>query len=256
MTLRTLIVDDEPLAREGIRLRLEDVRDVEIVGLCATGREALTVLHRKHPNVLFLDVQMPGLDGFDVLRSMRLHPPPLVILITAYDHYAIQAFEAHALDYLLKPIDPDRFTHALDRARAQLQQRDLSSLGERLQTFLSTYPHTSKPYPERLTIKTHGRVSFVSIPDVEWIEAAGDYMELHTAQHTHLMRETMSNLLRQLDPQHFQRIHRSTIVQLRHVKELRATPQGEYRVHLYNGTVLRLSRSYRDSLQTALGTTL
>lgn len=256
MTIRALIVDDEPLAREGIRLRLGEADDVEIVGLCANGREAITALHLTHPNLLFLDVQMPGLDGFEVLRAMHLTPPPVVIFITAYDQYALQAFDAYALDYLLKPIDPDRFTRALDRARVQLQQRDLSKLGEHLQAFLQTHSLTSPSYPERLVIKAHGRVFFVPVADIEWIEAAGDYVELHTSAQTHLMRETMSNLLRQLDPTCFQRIHRSTIVQLRQVKELRATPQGEYRVHLYNGTILRLSRSYRESLQSALGTTL
>lgn len=257
MTIRALIVDDEPLAREGLRLRLEALPDVEVVGEWGTGREAVAAIVKDPPDLLFLDVQMPGLSGFDVLERVGPDRMPMVIFVTAYDEYALQAFDVHALDYLLKPIDQDRLTEALNRARLQFQQRDLQHLNQRLHALLDTLSGsnpTTKPL-ERLIIKTHGRVVFLPLDEIDWIEAAGDYVRLHVGSKTHLLRETMTRLARQLPPS-FQRIHRSTIVNLDSVRELRARDHGEYVVHLHDGTQLKLSRSYRDPFQTALGTSL
>lgn len=256
MPIRTLLVDDEPLAREGLRLRLETVPDVEIIGECSNGREAISAILRDEPDLLFLDVQMPGLSGFDVLEQVPAEQLPLVIFVTAYDQHALHAFEVHALDYLLKPIDQDRLREALDRARSQLQQQDLRHLNQQLSALLASLssPQNAKPL-ERLIIKTHGRVVFLPLTEVDWIEAAGDYVRLHAGQKTHLLRETMSHLATQL-PAHFQRIHRSTIVNLEQVRELRARDHGEYVVYLHDDTPLKLSRSYREAFQEALGTSL
>jgi len=261
MTIRTLIVDDEPLAREGIRLRLAAEPDVAVVGECGNGREAVAAIRRDAPDLILLDVQMPGLDGFDVLAEVGPERMPLVIFVTAYDQHALRAFEVHALDYLLKPIDQDRFTQAVQQARARLQQHDLTHLNRQLHALLDTLASpataaTDTGIPlQRLLIKTHGRIFFLPLDEVDWIEAAGDYVRLHAGPQRHLLRETMANLEQQL-PAHFQRIHRSIIVNLHQVRELRARDHGEYVVYLRDGTTLKLSRSYRERLQEALGTSL
>lgn len=257
MPIRTLIVDDEPLAREGLRLRLAAEPDVTVLGECGTGHEAVAAIRREAPDLLLLDVQMPGLDGFDVLARIGPERMPLVIFVTAYDEHALRAFEVHALDYLLKPIDENRLAEALERARRQFQQQHLDHLNHRLRALLETMqpPLPNKPPLDRLIVKSHGRVVFLPIEEVDWIEAAGDYVKLHAGEKAHLLRETMTHLAEQL-PAHFQRIHRSTIVNLHRVRELRSRDHGEYAVHLHDGTRLKLSRSYRDALQDALGASL
>ena len=255
MTIRAMIVDDEPLAREGLRLRLNALADVEVVAECSNGREAVSAILNKAPDLLLLDIQMPGWDGFDVIDRVGPEQMPLVIFVTAYDQHALRAFEVHAFDYLLKPIDQDRLHAALERARVQLQQHDYRQLNQRLHSLLNTLSAPREKTVQRLVIKTHGRVFFLPLDEVDWIEAAGDYVRLHAGPKTHLLRETMTRLAQQLPP-HFQRIHRSTIVNLDQVRELQARDHGEYVICLHDDTRLKLSRNYRDAFQEALGASL
>lgn len=267
MKIRTLIVDDEPLAREGIRLRLSEESDMEVVGEYGNGPEALAAIFREQPDLVFLDVQMPGMDGFEVLAHIGPEHMPAIIFVTAYDKYALQAFDVHALDYLLKPIDGDRFAASLDRVRETIRHNDLTEAGKRLLVLLNDLGFPSEPShsateveefserPERFVIKSRGRVYFLRVDEIDWIEAAGDYVCLHAGRTTHLLRQTMTAMETQLDSRHFQRIHRSTVVNLNRVRELRPADHGEYTVYLFDGTELKLSRSYRETFQKNLGMT-
>lgn len=245
--LRTIIVDDEPLARRGIRAQLEE-SDFEIVGECRNGLEAVTAIQKEAPDLVFLDVQMPELDGFGVLEALRPESLPAVIFVTAYDRYALQAFEVHALDYILKPIDPERFTRTLERARLQIQQKDIRELNRRLQNLLDDLKAGAK-YAERLVIKGGGRIVFLNVSEIDWIEAADNYVRLHTSRESHLMRETLSNLEKRLDPIRFARVHRSTIINVQRIKELHPLFRGEYEIVLKDGTRVSSGRNYRDRLQ-------
>jgi two-component system LytT family response regulator len=252
MKIRTLIVDDEALARERLRALLAPEPDLEIIGECADGAGAVEAIERDQPDLLFLDVQMPELDGFGVLEAARPARPPAVIFTTAFSQHALKAFEVHALDYLLKPFDRERLQVALGRARAQLRQAQAGALNEKLNALLTEM----RPQPQkvdRLVVKTGGRVMLVRTADVDWIESADNYVSLHVGPETHLLRETMAALEARLDPKHFMRISRSTIVNLERVKELQPMFHGDYAVILRNGTRLSLSRSYRDKLQHLLG---
>jgi two-component system LytT family response regulator len=253
--LTALIVDDEELARRGIRSRLEGVDDVEIAGECENGRTAVEAIRDREPDLVFLDVQMPGLDGFDVIEEIGADAMPVVIFVTAYDEHALRAFEVHALDYLLKPLDEDRFHDALDRARTRHAERSASDLSDRLATLLADVdpdretPEASASEPRsRFPVRTGGRIRFVDADDIRWVEAAGDYVRLHTGETTHLLRETMSGMEEQLDPDRFLRIHRSTIIDTDRLEELRPYGNNEYIVVLDDGTELKLSRTYRDDL--------
>ncbi len=250
--MRTLIVDDEPLARERIRTLLCDEPDIELVGECGDGKEAVSAIREKSPELLFLDVQMPEMDGFAVLRAVGPERVPAVVFVTAYDRYALRAFDVHALDYLLKPFDRERFQKALERARAQLGER--GTLGDRLLALPKDVKKVSK-HPERFVIKSAGRVFFLRADEIDWVEAAGNYVQLHVGPTTHLMRETMGRLEARLDPEKFVRIHRSTIVQVDRIKEMQPAFHGDYIVILQDGARLNLSRSYREKLQTLLGQT-
>ena len=250
--MRTLIVDDEPLARERFRTLLCDEPDIELVGECGDGKEAVSAIREKSPELLFLDVQMPEMDGFAVLRAVGPERVPAVVFVTAYDRYALRAFDVHALDYLLKPFDRERFQKALERARAQLGER--GTLGDRLLALLKDVKKVSK-HPERFVIKSAGRVFFLRADEIDWVEAAGNYVQLHVGPTTHLMRETMGRLEARLDPEKFVRIHRSTIVQVDRIKEMQPAFHGDYIVILQDGARLNLSRSYREKLQTLLGQT-
>ncbi|WP_420454298.1 LytR/AlgR family response regulator transcription factor [Rubrivirga sp.] len=253
--IEALIVDDEPLAREGLRLRLADVPDVEVVGTCASGREAVVAIGEHAPDLVFLDVQMPGLDGFDVLAELAPEQVPYVVFVTAYDVHALRAFECHALDYLLKPVDPDRLDVALDRARDQIQQRTLGHLDDRLRVALAALKQLGPAPGERFAVKSRGGIVLVPIEDVDWIEASGDYVTLHAGERAHLLRGTMAQMERRLGPT-FVRVHRSAMVRVDRVRELRTLDHGEYEVHLTSGARLKLSRSYRRDVQDALGATL
>lgn len=250
--MRTLIVDDEPLARERLRTLLRDEPDIELIGECADGKEAVSAIQGKNPELLFLDVQMPEMDGFAVLEAVGPERVPAVVFVTAYDRYALRAFDVHALDYLLKPFDRERFQKALERARAQVGER--GKLGDRLLALLKDIKDEPKR-PERFVIKSAGRVFFLRADEIDWVEAAGNYVQLHVGSATHLMRETMGGLETRLDPEKFVRIHRSAIVQVDRIKEMQPAFHGDYIVILQDGTRLNLSRSYREKLQALLGQT-
>jgi two-component system LytT family response regulator len=245
MKIRTLVVDDEPLARERLLRLLKDEPELELLGECGNGREALDALRRYAPDLVFLDVQMPELDGFAVLEELGPRQPPAVIFVTAYDQYALRAFDFHALDYLLKPFNRERFRQALSRARETIEHNRLGHFDQRL---LSLLEDMRQKHTERLVIKTAGRVFFLKTEDVDWIEAAGNYVKLHCGRDAHLLRETMSHLEARLDPNKFLRIHRSTLVNIDRIKELHPLFSGDYTVLLRNGAELILSRSYRDRL--------
>ncbi|MGH7595280.1 MAG: LytR/AlgR family response regulator transcription factor [bacterium] len=251
MKIHTLIVDDEPLARERIRALLADEPDIEMIGECANGHEAVGAIQRDKPDLLFLDVQMPELDGFDVLQMIGAERMPAIIFVTAYDQYALRAFDVHALDYLLKPFDRERFQKALQRARLQIQQAQDGDLTQRLLAFLENLQPERK-WLERLVIKSGGRVFFLKVEEIDWIEAAGNYVRLHAGRESHLLRETIKNLETQLDPKKFLRINRSTIVRIDRIKELQSWFNGEYAITLQDGARLTSSRGYREKLDALL----
>ena len=256
MTARTrvLIADDEPLARERLRTLLGAEDWVEVVAECQNGTEAVDSIARLQPDLVFLDVQMPGATGFDVIDAVGPDRMPLVVFVTAFDKYALRAFDVHALDYLLKPFDRERFGQALGRARQQLERRSSGDLERRLLELVQDLRGQHKL--ERFVIKAGGRVFFVRSDEIDWIEAAGNYVKLHVGADAHLFRETMNALESQLNPDTFYRIHRSHIVNIERVKELQPWFNGEYVVVLHNGTQLRLSRSYREKLEERLGKAL
>lgn len=255
MTLRVIIVDDEELARRGIRTRLQRSPDVEIVAECGNGRQAIDAIRRFAPDLVFLDVQMPGKTGFDVIEAIGGTAFPYVIFVTAHDRYAIRAFEVNALDYLLKPIDDERFDQAFQRARQALSRDRNSDLGRRLAAVvveISAKDGTAKRN-DRMVVRSAGRVIFVKTSEIDWVEAAGDYVTLHAGKKSWLMRETISDMETKLQPKGFSRIHRSTIVNTERIAEMRPLDNGEYRVLLRDGTELKLSRSYRQQLESLLG---
>jgi two-component system LytT family response regulator len=252
--IRTLIVDDEPLARERIRSLLKQEADVEVVGEAADGQSAVKALRELRPDLLFLDVQMPGCDGFGVLEKLEPDQVPVTVLVTAFDRYALQAFEVHALDYLLKPFDRRRFQESLRRARDQLSQGPSAEFGRRMLALCKDVSAGESLYVERLVVKSGGRVLFVPIAEIDWIEAAGNYIRLHHGPAEHLIRETMNSIESKLDPKKFLRIHRSTMVNIDRVQELQPSFHGDYVVILTTGAQLTLSRGYRESIQDKLGT--
>lgn len=250
--IRALIVDDEPLARERIRTLLDNDSGIEITGECADALDAISEIEKERPDLLFLDVQMPELDGFQLLEAISDAPLPAVIFVTAYDKYALRAFEVHALDYLLKPFDRERFQRAVERARNHLVREKTGALDQRLLALLEDIRGEPK-HLERLVIKAAGRVFFLKTEEIDWIEAASNYVRLHVGRDAHLMRETMSALETKLDPKKFLRIHRSAIVNIERIKELHPLFRGEYEVVLRDGRRLTLGRAYRDKLQELLG---
>jgi two-component system, LytTR family, response regulator len=265
MNIRTLIIDDEPLGRSGVRVRLRDEPDIEVIGECANGRLAVEAINRLAPDLLFLDVQMPGMNGFEVLAATADVPLPAVIFVTAYDQYALRAFEVYALDYLLKPIDDERFKIALQRARSHLRQRDESALGKRFAALLADFnidpanrqpvAGLSEPPASRFVIKSGGRIFFVNAEEIDWVEAVGDYVRLHVGRQSHLLRETMAAMEARLGDR-FLRIHRSTIVNSERIKELHPYFNGEYVILLNDGVHLKSSRGYRDRLRRHFGDAL
>jgi two-component system LytT family response regulator len=247
--VRTLIVDDERLAREKIRMLLSKDREIEIVGECSNGNEAVAAIEQTSPDLVFLDVQMPGLDGFKVLDEIGVDKMPGVVFVTAYDQHALRAFEVHALDYLLKPFAQKRFSEALTHAKEKVRSQPDTSYSQQLLSLLGDIRSGNK-YIERLAVKSGGRVNFLKVADLDWIEAAGNYVTLHVGNESHLLRETMSRMDSQLDDRKFVRIHRSTLVNIDRIKALTPLFHGDYVVTLHNGTRLTLSRSYRERLAT------
>lgn len=242
MTLHVLIVDDEPLARVGVRARLDAHADVSVLGECGDGATALTFLQTQSPDLLFIDVEMPGLSGLEVLEVLDPKRRPLTVLLTAYEEFALRAFELRALDYLLKPVDDERFDDALDRAREALALRR----GE------LTDAHNTPRYATRFQVRLGDRLRVVAVEHVDWIEAHGDYAGLHANGQLHLLRESLQRLGARLDPTRFVRIHRSAIVRLDRVAEMQALSNRDHLLRLHDGTVLRASRTYVDALRAAL----
>ena len=247
MNLRALIVDDEPLARQRIRLIARGEPDLEIIGECANGAEALAAIERDPPGLIFLDVQMPEMDGFELLETLPRERLPIVIFTTAYDQHAVRAFEAHALDYLLKPFKPARFQAAIARAREQLANQQASTAARGLLDLLAARQRTpAAPFLTRLTVRSGDKVIVVKTDDIDSIESAGNYVALIAGKENHILRETLHALESQLDPRKFLRISRSSIVNLDRVKELQPMFKGEHLIILQNGKRLAMTRGLRE----------
>jgi two-component system LytT family response regulator len=250
--IRTLIVDDEPLGRERIRTLLAGDPEIEVTGECPDGHRAIAAIERSRPDLVFLDVQMPELDGFEVLDAIVGEKMPAIIFVTAYDRYAVQAFEVHALDYLLKSFDRDRFQAALQRAKEEIHRSREGLLNERLVGLVEDLQAKQK-HLTRLVIKSAGRIVFLRVEDIDWLEAADNYVRVHAGRESHLIRETLQSIESRLNPAQFLRIHRSTVVNLDRIRELQPIFHGDYLIKLSDGTELTLSRNYREKLLEPLG---
>ncbi|MBY6212810.1 LytTR family DNA-binding domain-containing protein [Microbulbifer agarilyticus] len=262
--LKTVLVDDEPLALQLLQSLLEDIPDIEVITTCRNGREALNAVATHLPDLLFLDIQMPGMNGFDVIGRLQGDIIPQVIFATAYDHYAVEAFDVNAVDYVLKPMEPERLALAVDRARARLrqqgQQQDHSQADEKgrlLSSLTSTSSQTQAvnspaDTPGKLAIKDGGRIILANQSDIQWIDAAGDYMCVHTNGETHIMRSTLKELQQQLCPNTFKRVHRSTLVNLNYIQEIQVLTKGEYLLTLASSEKIKVSRNYRQSIKEYL----
>jgi two-component system LytT family response regulator len=251
LKIRALIVDDEPLGRERIRTLLREDAEVDVVGEAADGHQAIAAVEHLRPDLLFLDVQMPEMDGFAVLDAIAGKHMPVIIFVTAYDRYAVQAFEVHALDYLLKAFDRERFENAVARAKEEIRRSRDGVLNERLVTLLEDL-ESRKQRATRLVIKSAGRIFFLPVKEIDWVEAADNYVRIHAGCKEHLMRETLQSLEGRLDPTRFLRVHRSTIVNIDRIREMQPMFHGDYALRLCDGTELTLSRSYRDKLGESL----
>ena len=252
MKYETIIVDDEPLARRSIRKCLKAFPEFEVAGECGDGESAVAAIRGRKPDLVFLDIQLPEFDGFDVIRAVGKHEMPVTIFVTAYDRYALQAFEAHALDYLLKPFSEDRFRDSLLRARNVLQMGARHSPNHQLLRLLDDIKK-KKDYLERIPVPCKGRFLFFNVRDLNWIEAEGNYLRLHGNGGPHLIRGNMNEMEAKLDPQRFMRIHRSTIVNLQRIREVQPWFHGHHRVVMTNGQELKLSRYQKDKLRLLLG---
>ncbi len=250
--IRALIVDDELLARKFIRRMLKHEPDWELVGEASNGKEAVDTIKLQKPDLVFLDVQMPEMDGFAVLEAVGLGQLPEIVFTTAYEAYAIRAFELHALDYLLKPFDQQRFRDAIKHAKERLHSRQQED-GRRQIGALLERMNSKQPYLDRLIIKADGRITFLSTHEIDWIEADDKYVHLHTSKGARMVRQTLTAMETQLDPAKFVRIHRSTMVNVERIKELQPLFNGEYSLHLEDKTRLTLSRTYKDKLFGLIG---
>ena len=248
MPLSALIVDDEPLAREGLRMLLSQDREITAIHEARNGREAVKIILKMRPDLVFLDVQMPEMDGFSVVREVGAERMPAAIFVTAHDRYAIQAFEINAIDYLLKPVTEERFTQALSRAKGRLQSHAGDDASRQIIGLLQTIASPQR-YLKRLAVRSAGKTVFVEVEDIDWMEAAENYVQLHTNRARHLLHVPMNTLEKSLDPEIFLRVHRSIIVNVRRIKELQTGPHGEYVIVLQNETRLRSGRSYGEKLK-------
>jgi len=250
--IRTLIADDESLARERVRDMLASDPQIEIIAECLNGQEAIEAIQQYSPDLVFLDVEMPGIDGFAVLEALPPNQIPTIIFVTAYDQYAVRAFEVYALDYLLKPFDQERFDKAMCRAKEHIAGRRSEVLGQRILNAIEEIK-TRPVHLERLVIKMNGHVFFIKAEEIDWLEAEGNYVRLHAGKESYLLRDTITALESQLDPRKFIRVHRSAIVNVDRITELQPWFHGEYRIILREGVELTLSRTYREKLHELLG---
>lgn len=252
MPIRVLLSDDETLARERLRSLLEEEEDLEIVAECGDGKSAIATIERERPDLVFLDIQMPEVDGFGVVQEL-LDAMPLTIFVTAYDRYAMKAFEVHALDYLLKPVGKERLQAAVDRARCQLQRPPDGTFQRRVLEMLGDM-EARQQAPERIIIKSDGEIVCLKPNEIDWAESAGNYVCLHVAGTTHILRETITALESRLGPRQFMRVHRSTLVNVDRIKTLKPSLYGDYSILLRDGTKLTLSRGFRENVLKRLGT--
>ena len=257
MTIRTILVDDEKLAIQGLQLRLEKFPDVKIIDTCSNGREAIRKIKTEKPDLVFLDIQMPGFDGFSVVKGVMEIEPPLFVFVTAYQEHAIRAFEANAVNYLMKPVDVDKLADTIERVRQRMAEKKSAEEAEKLKNVLSEVApdavdnlpeqeDTANRYEKLINVKDRGQIFRVDVDSIEHIEAAGDYMCIYTGDNSLILRETMKDLERRLDPRIFQRVHRSTIVNLDQVRQVKPHTNGECFLVLESGAQVKVSRSYRD----------
>ena len=258
MTIRTLLVDDEKLAIQGLQLRLEPFDDVEIIGTCSNGREAIRKIKTEKPDLVFLDIQMPGFDGFSVVKGVMDIEPPLIVFVTAFEEHAIRAFEANAVNYLMKPVDEDKLADTIERVRQRIAEKKSAEEADKLKNVLNEVApdaaeelaeaadESTERYEKLINVKDRGQIFRVETGSIEHIEAAGDYMCIYTGDNSLILRETMKDLERRLDPRKFQRVHRSTIVNLDQVRQVKPHTNGECFLVLDSGAEVKVSRSYRD----------
>lgn len=262
VTLRALIVDDEELARKGLELRLKNFAQVELLRSCASVKEAIAAISELEPDIVFLDIQMPGMTGFEMIREIQTDILPMIVFVTAYDAFAVDAFKIHAIDYLLKPVEEGRLAEAITKAIKQKSQRSAVDEKEKLMSLLVNITgkshqaigellddDTASEHADRLAIKDGSSITFVPVRDIDWVDAAGDYMCVHAKGATHIMRTTMKELEAKLDPAIFQRVHRSTIVNLDRVEKVSSHINGEFHLTLSCGSSLKMSRSYKEKIK-------
>ncbi len=250
--IRTLIVDDESLARDRVCALLGEVEEIDIIGECSNGLQAVKSILENKPDLIFLDIQMPGMDGFEVIRTIGVKNMPTIIFVTAYDQYAVQAFENHAFDYLLKPFNSKRLIAAVERVMPLINHQAADNIHKRLDDLMEQIKHKEN-YIERILIKAANRIYFIKAEEIEWIEAAGNYVDIHTGQETHLLRETMNNIEAKLNPSKFLRIHRSTIVNIDQIKEMQPDVDNNHIVILKCGKQITMSRGQREKLRNLIG---
>jgi two-component system LytT family response regulator len=267
LRISTIIVDDEPLARKGLSLRLAEFNNIDIIGECKNGIEAVALIPQLRPDLVFLDIQMPGLNGFQVINKLQEleQPIPLIVFVTAFDSYAIKAFDIHALDYVLKPVDGRRLKDAVEKVQLTLERKQQDGDNQKLARLVADFTGddcedilrklasgesiNTHPFPDILAIKDGSEVTRVAVNDIQWIDAAGDYMCVHATDQTHIMRRTMKELEKDLDPKKFVRAHRSAMVNIKFVQKMVSHISGEYHLILNNGTELKVSRSHRDRVK-------
>jgi two-component system LytT family response regulator len=269
LNINAIIVDDEPHAREGLKIRLEEYPSINVVKECSSGFEAIEQINLLKPSLVFLDIQMPEMNGFEVLEKITIDPLPLIIFVTAYDKYALKAFECHAFDYLLKPISDERFEKTMRVVTSEMNRRNLEEYAAKLKSVVNDYLNTvagesykkeksesaEKTFITRLMIKSKEHLSFILIDEIDWIESAGDYVYIHTNSNKYIIRETMVSLEEKLNPKNFIRIHRSAIVNVDKIKSLKPNEHGDYEVFLHSGARLKLSRTYRSKFNEVIGNT-
>lgn len=264
MKINTIIVDDEPHAREGLKIRLKDYKEITIVAECSSGFEAVEKINELYPELVFLDIQMPGMNGFEVLKNLNHENIPIIIFVTAYDRYALKAFEFHAVDYLLKPIDKNRLKKSINFAISEIENRRLKLYSEKLKALADEYLNLvsnkgknieDNKYLNRISVKNKNIIKIIPVSEIDWIEAQGDYVYLHVKDEKFLLRDSLSSLENKLNPYVFIRIHRSSVVNIERVEKLKSNEHGDYELFLKDGTKLKMSRTYKENFQRLSGNT-